>query len=266
VRKIFLISFLIISTSTIFAQDIRIICPYVGPITNVYKDDGRKLDLKDNSLMKGLFFQVVRPDVYQWNAFIYQSSNINYSTIWGGHFIFDYYIPSGEQNKFVVGGGVEYIHINMDADSSIYPLKNMKLLNDVYIPYARFGYRLQMNSGLAKLAILPWAGVEYEGVSGRVSFSIKPSRFAPLVPVFQRFDGGNTFGMLGLNLNAHIYHMFEVELKYYGSFDNKNYYSTANAMINLFLSRSFGISYRAKYMEIGNGSDLYHIVGLAFVF
>jgi hypothetical protein len=250
----------------LLAQDIRIICPYVGPITNTYKDDERKMDLKDNSLLKGLFFQVVRPDRYQWNAFIYQSSNINYSTIWGGHFIFDYYLPSGEQNKFVIGTGIEYLRINMDADSSIYPLKNLELLNQIYIPYVRLGYRLQFNSEHAKLAVLPWAGVEYEGVNGSIKISIKPSRFAPLITTRQKIDESNTFGMAGLNLNAHIYHMFEAELKYYGAFDDKSYYSTVNAMVNIFVSRNFGFSYRAKYMEIDKGSDTYHIFGLAFVF
>ena len=39
-----------------FTKDIRIVCLYIGPITDVYKNDERNLDLKANSLLKGIFF------------------------------------------------------------------------------------------------------------------------------------------------------------------------------------------------------------------
>jgi hypothetical protein len=255
---------MIILTFPAFGQNLQIFCPYIGTITDVYKDD--KLDLKDNSLLKGIFFQWVDPDHYQWNAFIYNSSNINYSTIWGGHFIFDYYIPAGDQSKFVVGSGIEYLRIKMDADSNFYGIKNFEMTNNVYIPYVRGGYRMEFNSRNFKTAVLPWAGIEYEAVKGNVQISVDPPGPAPLVTTKADINDCKFFAMAGLNLNAMFFHAFEVELKYYGAFDKNNYYSTANAMVNIFFTRHCGLSYRAKYMEIDKGSDLYHIFGLAFVF
>jgi len=250
----------------VFAKDIRIVCPYAGPITDVYKNDERKLDLKDNSLLKGVFFQWVNPDRYQWNAFVYQASDINYSTLWGGHFIFDYYFLAGERGKFVIGGGIEFLRIDMDADSSITPLKNFELLNKLSIPYARFGYRFQFNYRKFTLSILPWAGAEYEGVRGDLIMVIDPPGPAPAITTKEPIDNDDYLGMAGLNFNANLFHMVDLEAKYNGTFDTKVSYSTATAMINFFFTRHWGISYRVKYMELEKGSDLYNVFGIAYVF
>jgi len=72
--------------------------------------------------------------------------------------------------------------------------------------------------------------------------------------------------MAGVNFNANLFHMLDLEAKYNGKFDTKVYYSNATAMINLFFTRQCGISYRIKYMELEKGSDFYNIFGIAFVF
>jgi len=250
-----------------FAKDIRIVCPYVGPITDVYKNDERNFGLSDNSFLKGVFFQWVNPDLYQWNAFVYQASDINYSSLWGGHFIFDYYFLSGERGKFVIGSGIEYLQINMDADSNITPLTDFEMINNLFIPYTRFGYRFQFNYGkFINISILPWMGVEYQGVRGDLTMIMDPPGPAPAATTEEDIDNDDLFAMAGLNFKANLFHMIDLEAKYNGTFDTKNYYSTRTAMINLFFTRQWGISYRIKYMELEKGSDLYNIFGIAFVF
>jgi len=248
------------------ARDIRIVCSYIGPVTDVYKNEERNLDLKDNSLLKGIFFQWVNPDRYQWNAFVYQSSDINYSTLWGSHFIFDYYFLSGERGKFVTGAGIEYLKIDMDADSNITPLTDFELQNNLFIPYVRFGYKFQFNHGNFKISVLPWTGAEYQGVRGGLTMVVDPPGPAPATTTQDDIDNNDYLGIAGINLKVNLFHLLDLEAKYNGTFNTKVYYSTRTAMINLFFTRQWGISYRVKYMELEKGSDLYNIFGIAFVF
>jgi len=264
--SMFRIILILVFSFSAFAKDVRIVCPYVGPITDVYKNDERKLDLKDNSFLKGVFFQWVNPDHYQWNAFVYQASDINYSSLWGGHFIFDYYFFAKERGKFVIGSGIEYLQINMDADSNITPLIDFEMINNLFIPYARFGYRFQFNYSKFNISILPWMGAEYEGVRGDLTMVMDPPGPAPAITTKENIDNDDLLAMAGLNFNANIFHMIDFEAKYNGTFDTKDYYSTATAMINLFFTRQWGISYRTKYLELEKGSDFYNIFGIAFVF
>ncbi len=261
--RIILIFVLVFSVS---AKDIKIICTYIGPVTDVYKNEERKLDLKDNSLLKGIFFQWVNPDRYQWNAFVYHSSDINYSTLWGSHFIFDYYFLSGEHGKFITGAGIEYLKIDMDADSNITPLSDFELQNNLFIPYIRFGYQFQFNHGNFKISVLPWTGVEYQGVKGGLTMVMDPPGPAPATTTKEDIDNDDYLGIAGVNLKVNIFHMLDLEAKYNGTFNTKVYYSTTTAMVNLFFTRQWGVSYRVKYMELEKGSDLYNIFGIAFVF
>ena len=93
---IFVVSLIFISS--IYAETIHVITPYVGTVEN---DMSREmshgaqsfdLEFKDDSLFKGLYFQMINPDKYQWNAFVYNSEDLNYSSLWGSHFIYDYYV------------------------------------------------------------------------------------------------------------------------------------------------------------------------------
>jgi hypothetical protein len=56
-----------------YTDNIRIITPYFGYIKNVYENPDQNLDLDDSALLKGLFFQWINTERYQWNTFIYQS-------------------------------------------------------------------------------------------------------------------------------------------------------------------------------------------------
>lgn len=257
---------LFFSASPVFAGDIRIVCPYAGPIADVYQNEGYHLNLEDQSLLKGVFFQWLNPERYQWNAFVYQASDINYSTLWGGHFIFDYYIFASKRGKFVIGTGVECLRITMDADSGIAPLKNVELLNNLLIPYARFGYRFQFNRRGCSASILPWMGAEYERTRGDLELAMDPPGPAPAVVRTEDIANDRCLGLAGLNFNATLFHMLDLEAKVHRAFDARVGYSTATGMVNVFLTRRYGLSYRVKYMELEKGSDLYHIFGIAFLF
>ena len=255
-----------VSFSSIRAEDIRIVCPYVGPISDTYQNNDRNLELKDHSLLKGVFFQWVNTNRYQWNAFLYQSSEINYSTLWGGHFFFDYYLNATKQGKFVIGAGTEYLLIDMDAQNHISPLSDFKMKNNILVPYLRFGYRFQINSANVKTAVLPWLGGEHQRVWGDLSTTMDPPGPAPATTTTATIKDNSNYGMAGLNFTATIFHMLGVEAKYYGSFNSDDYFSTFNGMINVFLTRHVGVSYRFKYMEMTVGSHYYNIFGLAVMF
>jgi len=255
--------FLILSFNISSAKDIRIITPYLGSIRNVYESEEHGLDLNDSSLLKGLYFQWINPERFQWNVFIYQSSDINYSTLWGGHFIFDYYFGKGDRGKNVIGVGIEFIGLDMDAGDSISGLSDFKLKNTIIIPYLRAGRYFTFGTDTMSVTLLPWVGVQPELVRGDISFITGgPSP----TPVSKDIRDDALYALAGLNAKTVIMHFFEVEVKYKATFNRDDYFSTLSAMTNLYLSRHWGISYRFKFMETSSGSDTYHIGGVAFLF
>lgn len=256
-----------ILVSSVRAEDIRIVTPYVGTIRNEYQNQGVRLS--DSSLMKGLFFQWVNPRRYQWNVFIYQSSDINYSTLWGGHLIFDYYIPGAGGNDFVLGAGFDFIRLDMDAGDQLSPVQtDFRLINNVYVLYVRFGRYFSIPGSKVRFRLLPWVGLEPQLVRGEVSFNMDPDGPgpAPPVPTEERIRTQDVYGIAGMNLHARILHFLELQGKYSGTFNQDDYFSTVSAMSNLYLSRSWALSYRFKYMETSVATNTYHIWGIAFVF
>ncbi len=250
------------------ARTIRLVCPYAGTITDAYRNDGRGIDLEDTGFLKGLFFQWVDPERYQWNAFAYQSSDVNHSTLWGGHFIYDRYFRSGGRGKWVAGVGAEVLRIDMDAGPRIAPqimpaLSGFSLINTLFIPYGRFGYRFEFRPKLLVVGVMPWAGAQYQGVRGDLSLAVDPPGPAPLTRVAESIDQDDFFGLAGVNLNGHLFHLLEIEGKVYGAFNGDTDYMSVSAMANLFLTRRCALSYRFKYLELPKGTDLYHMWGLA---
>jgi hypothetical protein len=253
-------------------KSIRVVAPYLGTVTNVYESEERGLELKDSSLLKGLYVQWVRPDVYQWNVFISQASDINYSTMWGGHFIFDYYFDVAEKHRNVIGAGFEFIRIDMDAGDNL-SLNDFTLLNNISIPYLRVGRYFLFGSsrsgegggkGKFGLSVLPWLGIEYELVNGELSGVTKPP--APPIQVNEEIEDRYVFPLVGLNLKATFFHFIDAEVKYAARFDADVYFSDVSAIANVFFTRHWGLSYRFKYFENINGSIAYSIWGVAAVF
>jgi hypothetical protein len=244
------------------AENIRILSPYLGYVENTYESSDYPIDLDDSSLMKGFFFQWVNPQRYQWNTFIYQSSDINYSILWGGHFIFDLYFGVRERGKFVVGAGIEFIRLDMDAGDNISPLTDFELLNNIIIPYARFGRYFAFGGDRLNVSVLPWAGIQPEWVRGDMYFTPP----GPPPPVDEKTDDEELFGIAGLNTSVSILHFITVDAKYRATFDADEFFSSVDTMLNVFFTRHWGLSYRFKYSETNTGSTSYHIGGIAYVF
>ena len=260
---------IMISVTTVVSSDaenIRIVAPYLGYVNNVYENSDYGLKLDDSSLMKGLFFQWVNPNRYQWNTFVYQSSDLNYSTLWGGHFIFDLYFGVRERGKFVVGTGIEYIRIDMDAGDNISGLFDFELLNNVIVPYARFGRYFTFGNDALSLSILPWAGIQPEWVSGNIAFNFDVP-FPPFPPpVDEKIEEEYFYGIAGINTSFSILHFITADAKYRATFNDHEFFSSVDTMLNVFFTRHWGLSYRFKYNETSTGSTSYHIGGIAYLF
>jgi len=246
----------------ISAENIRIVVPYLGYVTNTYESSDYPIDLDDSSLMKGLFFQWVNPQRYQWNTFVYQSSDINYSTLWGGHFIFDLYFGIRERGKFVVGTGIEYVRLDMNAGDNISGLTDFELLNNIIVPYVRFGRYFTFGGDRLNVSLLPWAGVQPEWVRGNISFT----PLGPPPPVDEKIDDYELFGIAGLNTSVSILHFITIDAKYRVTFNADDFFSSVDTTLNVFFTRHWGLSYRFKYSEASNGTTSYHIGGVAYVF
>ena len=249
------------------AETITLAAPYVGWVTNTYENADYKLNLEDSGFLAGMYLQSINTSLYQWNAFAYYSPDVNYSTLWGGHFIVDFYPIGDFLGKYLVGAGVEVIRIDMDAGNNIKPLEGFTLTNTILIPYARVGKYFVFGMGPLQISILPWVGATYESVTGNVKFS---AQFAPPpVPktkVDETFDDSAWYATARINLKLTLFRFIDVEGKYQATFDGDVYHPSYSVIANVFFSRNWGLSYRYKYMETSGGSDAYNLFGVAYVF
>ena len=252
----------VLFSSRAFSEDIRVACPYVGFLTNKTIDAKNHLNLKDGALMEGVFFQWINPEKYQWNVFIYGSKDINYSDIWGGNAIADYYMKINDHSKWVLGAGTEYMLISMGAGPKL-GLDNLEMSNNVLAPYLRFGWQRKISTGKNSVSVFPWAGIEYEKVFGTITVD-PPGPFPP--PIKSDIKDAHTYAMTGLTLKLSAMHIFDVDAKYYAAYNAHNLYNVASGNVNAFLTRHLALSYRLKYMETSEGWDLYNMAGIAFVF
>ena len=265
-NMVFFLAFLILISVTVVdrldAEDIQIVTPYLGYLTNVYENTDYNLDLDDSSLMKGLYFQWINPDRYQWNTFIYQSSDINYSSLMGAHFIFDLYLGVRDSGKYVIGAGAEYIRLDMDAGNNIIPLSDFELTNNIIVPYMRAGRYFLFNGDALSLSILPWGGIQPEWIGGDIAFTLP----GPPFTIEDKIEEQEIFGIAGINASVSISHFITINTKYRGTFNADDYYSSLDSMVNVFFTRNWGLSYRFKYNETSSGVNTYHIGGISYVF
>jgi hypothetical protein len=238
------------------AETITLAAPYVGWVTNTYENADYKLNLEDSGFLAGMYLQSINTSLYQWNAFAYYSPDVNYSTLWGGHFIVDFYPIGDFLGKYLVGAGVEVIRIDMDAGNNIKPLEGFTLTNTILLPYARVGKYFVFGMGPLQISILPWVGATYESVTGNVKFSA----------VDETFDDSAWYATAGINLKLTLFRFIDVEGKYQATFDGDVYHPSYSVIANAFFSRNWGLSYRYKYMETSGGSDAYNLFGVAYVF
>ena len=263
---------LLLVPGTLAAEDIRIIAPYLGVITDKVDEPSYQLDLKETVLLKGLYLQWINPEYYQWNVFGYQASDVNYSDLWGVHFIFDYYPASDRFGKYLLGAGCEIMNVKMDAGNDLnyrmgtatYQLQDFTMTNAVIVPYFRAGKYFLFGDGMLRTSVLPWAGIQPEWVRGDLEF-LMPGR-SGYTRMSYSLDDYLFYGVAGINLKFLIGHFADLEVKYQASFNANDYLNTVTLIANGYLSRNWGLSYRMKYLETSSGSDLYHLFGVAFIF
>ena len=267
-KKFTVIILLVLLAGALQAENIRVIVPYLGAATNVYENSEHAIRLEDTKLMEGLFFQWVNPDLFQANAFVYHLADINYSQLWGGHLIGDFYVWSNPLGKAAVGAGLDVIHLDTDAGDaeSAQFLFDLKLPLTIYAPYARAGHYFYFGSrSKVVVSLFPWAGAEYDITRGKVTGTADPP--GPLlIPLDQAIEEETLYGIAGLSVSATIFHFIELQAKYKATFNADDLLHTVDALANVFFTRHWGLSYRFKYMQTTDGSTSYHIAGIAFVF
>jgi hypothetical protein len=270
-----LVSILILSImicSSAYAMSLRIITPYLGTINNdmsrTVEGSPEKLILDDDSLMKGLYFQSINTSKFQWNVFLYNSEDLNYSSLWGVHFIYDRYFGVKEKSKYVVGIGIEYITMKTETDDII-PFSSFELSQNIYVPYLRAGKYFYFGDNKIRYSLMPWVGVESDIVRGDIDFTI-PAMYPgmPDIVVSKAADEDSYYAMAGLNFKITFYHFIDLKLKYHGKFDleEDNYFDIASSMLNIYFNRNWGVSYRAKYMKSAEMENIYHIAGIIYAF
>ena len=254
-------------TGVLHGKEFRIITPYIGTINNKLEvsDIDQKLD--DSACMEGIYLQRIDPERYQWNVFLYYSNDINYSSILGNHFIFDYYLGKTRNGYYALGFGFEWLKIDTKT-SSLDGISDFSMLNNVYAPYIRAGKYFNFQLSNHPCTLFLWGGFESDILRGDLNFRIPSySPFMPEILVKEEINEHYEYSLAGIMLQATLHHFLQIKLKYHAkiSTDDQNIYHVASSMVNLYLNRHLGLSYRFKYMEGVIGDNVYHLLGLAFI-
>lgn len=86
------------------------------------------------------------------------------------------------------------------------------------------------------------------------------------IPVAVSLDDETVSGIADIGITTTIFHFLEFQAKYKASFVGDESLNTVEGMANPYFSRSWGLSYRYKYMEDEDGSTNYHLLGLSCAF
>ncbi|TVR05656.1 MAG: hypothetical protein EA403_02045 [Spirochaetaceae bacterium] len=255
--------------------DIRIVAPYAGFVTSVYERESANGDirLKDTDLMLGLYAQWIRPGKFQANAFLYHAPDVNYASLWGLHTNVDFYFALGEIENLVIGGGVQFLMIDIDAGDNIVSvspmgtevnLQDFTLRTSVVAPYLRTGRQVPFGDARTNVVIFPWVGGEVNFVGGDVSFGLPFP--PPGTTIDESIDDIDLYALAGINVRANLWRFLQIDAKYSAAFDPYTFLPRASIMTNVFFTRNLGVSYRFSAMESSAGSTVYHIFGVAGAF
>lgn len=259
-------------------QDIRIVAPYGGWVTNQIARESKEGDfeLTDTDVMFGLYAQWIRPRSFQGNLFFYHAPDVNYSTLWGLHSNLDIYTDLGPVSDMVFGGGLELITFEVDAGDNIKvvspmgtaKVENFELRNTVIAPFLRTGKQFPIAAKNLEALVFPWAGAEYTMQSGEISFTVPPPPFPGSQPVNvnSEIDEADIHALVGLNARAILYRFFQVDAKYSLALGADEVYNRVSLMANVFFSRNLGTSWRFSYMETSAGYTQYNLLGLVIMF
>lgn len=247
----------------VFGESITVITPYYGTEENHYQNRDYGLSLKDSQRMKGFFIQSVEPETYQWNIFLYQTQDINYSDLHGVNFIYDRYLGKPEE-KVVLGFGMNYLEMDLAGKNvplAAGRLEGLYLDMSIFSPYLRIGKYYHFGEDKLRTTMLPWIGaqVDYIEGSGRVDFP------GPGAIDFTMDDDPFSW-IAGVNLKLYVHRFLQIEGKYAAAYHESVFRDKHSAIVNLFFSRRLGVSYRYHHQETDTGIDSYQIFGIAMVF
>lgn len=136
---------------------------------------------------------------------------------------------------------------------------NMNLT--VFSPYLRVGRYFDFGQEKLHYTLLPWIGgqMDISRGSGLVDFP------GPRSATF-KINDDQFSGIAGVNLKVDFSHFLQLELKHSITCNSDQFYNKNTAMLNLFMTRNVGLSYRYNYSETTMGKDSYNMLGLAVVF
>ena len=69
-----------------------------------------------------------------------------------------------------------------------------------------------------------------------------------------------------MNIRASLYHFLQLDLKYSGAFTIEEYHHRVTTMLNAFFTRNWGVSYRFSYTGTSATDNMYHLLGVAYIF
>lgn len=271
-----LASFAAVVAPTVDAQNIRIIAPYLGGVTNQFEREfdasgsQQTLGLDDTGLMGGLYLQWINERWFQVNTFLYHSPDVNFSTLWGLHLNADAYLPLVPIGRIVVGGGYELIRIDMETSSGIDGLSDFRYTNDISVPFVRTGYSLSLGPQLVRFTVFPWVGAQFEQVGGEVAGTVDDPNgpvFPPGdIPFQTDIDESSVEALAGINTRVSLFRFVQGELKYRIAVGDDDIKNTFTGMFNVFFTRHLGVSYRLRYSETSAGTDTYNLFGVVYTF
>lgn len=268
-KSLFFLIILSIS-QLLVAETIRNITPYVGSITNELAPPSMDNKVSDTDILKGIFYQQIDPENYQWNMFIFNSDDINKSDLLGIHFISDWYFNVRDSSKIVFGVGIDIIDLSSNS-IPVAPSVNIEVSHLIYAPYIRAGYYVYLKSDNGIMfTLMPWAGVEKDKIEGDIDTNITPSfPGQPPVAINTNIDSNYEYGLIGLHCKVDYNHFINCKIKYHRKicFDSEGTdYDNTSLLLNIFFSKNWGVSYRYKYFEENIANISYHIAGISYVF
>jgi opacity protein-like surface antigen len=241
------------------AQPIAFAALYGGIVQN--RTDLEGSTATDTGPMAGAYAQVIVPDRFQVNDFLYYAWDVNDSTVLGNHFIADFYPIQLGIGSTVIGGGFEFIRLDLDDGVTEYE-------QTVTIPYARVGQYFNV-SGPVRVSLLPWTGVGYQTIRGEGTVTIDPPGPTPEFKEDFDVDDSGYLWMNGINLTVGLARYLDVQLKYglYYDVEAAEPYNNVTGMVNVFASRHIGASLRLKYSEsVDDNYTLYSMLGVVYAF
>lgn len=255
ILSVLVISLLPIAFSS--AQAVVNVAAYGGILKN--QTELEESTTSDSGPMAGLYGQVILLDRFQINDFLYYAWSVNDSTVLGNHFIADFYPIGFGIGNFVIGGGHEYIRLDMDDSTT-------ELIHNISIPYARVGQYFT-TPGPIRVSWLPWTGVGYQSITGDVTVQIDPPGPTPAFEQEIEIDETGYLWMNGINLTVGVHRFLDAQLKYglYYDFEAKELTNHVTGMLTAFVSRHVGVSYRGKYTESTDENyNLYNMLGVVY--